>query len=59
MGRFSKVILKRPPPKFRKVLQKIPMITLIAISIALSVSVKIPFLFIKKSSFPKAHIWLR
>jgi hypothetical protein len=51
MGKFSKVIRNNPPPKSKKLLQNIPIATLMAVSIAQIVKVctflKIPiFVFL-------------
>jgi hypothetical protein len=40
IGRFSKVTLKSPPSKFKAVLQKMPITTLIAVSIAETVNAR-------------------
>jgi hypothetical protein len=51
MGRFSKVTLNSPPPKLRKFLQIIPIITLIAVSIAAVVKALTLFFKIKNLLF--------
>jgi hypothetical protein len=56
IGRFSKVILKSPPPKLRKFLQIIPIITLIAVSIAAVVNALTLFFKIKNLLFPQLNI---
>jgi len=61
IGKFSKVIRNNPPPKFKKLLQKMPITTLIAVSMAIKVRVRTFFkvlvavFFIKNTSSPRLH----